>query len=276
MGQVTNPYEVDLVRFGEATSRKMALRFLPPLMELSDHRGIFIYHWKLFELAFQLPDPRAFPAMGPFPPEDAERLNRYLEMCERLAKSRLWTYPTTWTESFENTSMIDRPDDETLTGIVTGFRQVYRDDDASFGRAKNLLMKRSRILREPVRTRTVDGLKVWGDAAAKLEKAGIGHYADAAAALRYRGAPLSELSLDEGARYSTLDEMFEVFGYGDLIHWDKKRRNERARIRENLDLEVMFMGDFLELLMGYSMLALGFSAIVKAALRTAASSSLGG
>lgn len=245
-------------------------------MDLSDHHRIFIYHWKLFELTFQLPDPRGFPALGPFEAAEEVRLRRYIEMCQRMARSRLWTYPTSWTHSFDGNSTIDRPDDELLTGIVTGFRQIYRDPDASFKRVKNLLAKQTRILREPLRHSTLQGLTSWADAASKLEKAGIGHYADEASALRDRGEPISQLRLDPGTNWLSLDDSFELFGYGDLIHWGEENRQKRAFIRDSPSSEVLFMSGFLELLMGYSMLAIGFSPIVEAALLPAKASTLRG
>lgn len=249
---------------------KRPLMFRPPMMELASNGSNFIFWWKLLAFVFEPPDPSRFPALGPFSPQETRVLQRFVHACEQLATSRLINYPIKSKLQFgqgtTEESFIDRPDDEVMRGALTLFRQIYvGSEPASFGTVKNIIARRARDSAGERGAEALRQIAVWVKAHSDLERAPLPMIADEAVMAFQDGRERAEVDWPDFMRPRVL---VETYAYGDFIHWGE-RVDERQAFGSSPTMEVMAMGDLLDVICGFGHLYMGFARAVEQAMNGA-------
>jgi hypothetical protein len=249
-----------------AAALKRPLVFRPPLMDLATTPRNFIFWWKLLNYVFDLPTPALFPSLGPFSPDEARVLQRFVHSSEQLATSRLINHPVKWQlrggQGVDSEGYIDRPDDEVMRGALTLFRQIYVGSElASFGVVKNILARRS-LERGEAGTEALRQIRMWAQAHSDLERAPLPTLADEAVIACEEGREPGPADWPEDLRPDTL---IKTYAYGDFIHWGD-RAQDRQAYASSVAMDVLTMSHLLDVVCGFSHLYMGFALVVNQAL----------
>lgn len=212
-------------------SQKIELQFDPPMMSLGTRSRGFIYWWKMIQYVYALPNPFEFPYVGTFSSADTRVLQRFVRICEEVARSRLVNYPTAWSISLDpspggdKTSFIDAPDSEVMRAGAVTFRQLFKgSEQASFNVVRNLVARQVNQLGAQAPAGAGETLRAWRVAHTEMSAAPLPHIADEASTAMWQRRARKKPDLPD---VMSTHNLAEVFSYGDLIHW-----GEHAATRE--------------------------------------------
>lgn len=258
------PGTVPITSFSvEEAVQNGTFRWAPVLIERSPRPTALYLMWRSFQFVFdEIDDPRSFPPL-PAPPtvEDMTVFRRYIVAAEELAESELFC---------ADDSMSVRIDDETGAEEVTsrftskeitrGFAVLLRqfdssDEPASFQRASGRLRKLSGEMIDSHERRRCQQIDAWRKAQGVLQTTELPRLA------RRKIAPAMEYGSDHPPTY-----YLSTYNYGELIHWDRGRETLAAWEADAFDQAHQRMA-FLEAAIGLAYVYIGFSEVVRTAIR---------
>jgi hypothetical protein len=237
------------------------LPYPPPLVGLATRPEAFQFQWNLLWAAFHLPDPAEFPPLMLADDGDICTLSRYSLTARRLASTTVLNSAEKATITVMNTSAgqvvstesVSSPHDATVGFSVT-FRQLFANaEPASFSVVRNLVGRRNHEIADDRSAERQRILEAWRSAHADLLNAPLKIIAFG----RHHGA--TTVPVRSGQK--TPRELVEIFNYGELIHWDK-RRDAFNDLNDTEAHAALNRLNFLEAAAGLSHLYLGFSVLV--------------
>ncbi|MGO9153849.1 hypothetical protein [Mycobacterium sp.] len=241
------------------------LAFDPPLQQYGWDGGKgFRHHWEKLDYVFNLPDPYAFPQI-PLQGEDRAGVERYIEMCRRLAgfsiindDSRLSVGKNPATNDWY-VRVVDYPSDESFLGASAAFRQLHNDGEpACFTNAHNALFKAMKTLADDQQAAIKGMVLQWRAARGKL----MNHTLQTLTALK-----ASNATLDKPVSYGNVnpDELIRTFNYGDSLHFGDAR-DELDNLLADPFHEAYYKYSGLISIVGLSHLYFGFAVLLDRAL----------
>jgi hypothetical protein len=236
-------------------------RFAPPLIDRSPRPKALYVVWRAFQFVFdEIDDPATFPPIQvPLPDDALDICRRYVAAAEDLAESELLCGDD------EITIRWDRDDGESVESrftskeITRGFSVLLRqfdsnDERASFHNVYRALSTASAATTDSHAQRRARHLEGWLQARRLLQKAEIQRLAR------------RKMGMEFGNEHPP-SFYFRVFNYGDLLHYGK-HRGVLAGWSEN-DLQRHRFG-FVEAAASVALIYVGFSELVRTAVRQAA------
>ncbi|MBL3737096.1 hypothetical protein [Mycobacteroides abscessus] len=270
LNPLLNIITLDLVPY-EGTIHPYPLAFDPPLIEHATTdagRKGFRHIWEKLNYAFALPDPTQFPGLPALTAEDRVILERFVQMCRRLAgysaindDSRL-SYK--FNGSIENTEYnIDYPSEESFAAAAVCFRQLHSGREAApFDKAKGRLSKAVQQLPEKHRSSANDILEQWKAARGKLMTELLDTIVcrKAAPPNPPPNFPISYYNIHP-------EDLITTFQYGDVIHFTDRRENLKT-LTENSTNAAYYRYAVLLAITALSHLYFGFALLIEAAMST--------
>lgn len=245
------------------------LNFPPPLAHLGSDPSTFAYQWQHLTYAFNLPDPALFPAiLGELPAEDLRRLRRFVEVCEKVAAYTVVAHkggitlnsdgPGSW--SLE----VNEADDEATVGFSVRFRQLHSSSagDPDFSVVINLLNQYARQFTDDQTQERLDILAQWKKARAQLMNRPLQNIV-CRMVLEKGGCT----DIEAHEMYGDVEptQLFNLFNYGELIHFGKHSDNYDKMAAEP-DMEAIQQNNFMIAMLGLVHLYFGFSEVIRSAI----------
>ena len=245
-------------------------RFPPPMRDLAEDQAGWDYWWSMLGYAFDMKPPAEFPLTSPIPTfsaEDDSRLQRYIDVCEKIARSTALNSDAGMTVSQakpgeEPTVTSSFSPEDAEAGFTAYFRQLYDNDTAGFNQAMRIL-----IAAYPDETMPENAeLRVWGKAAGRLRgrsviRATIERLAENGeiAAASIAGDTYPDTQPPEQAISERM--------YAEQLHWNpQKVATVQARHRNDAYLEPAARLEYMTAAAGLSHLYMGFAEVVRRVL----------
>lgn len=245
------------------------LPYNPPGIDKATGRPRHFHFWwrRLSYIFDDLPNPYRFPSLSAHVNADErDVLERYVHTTDALAGSSFMAAVI---------SVDGRPDDanegivvetnfpnaDVQAGFAALLRQCHNSDgeQASFGRATNILGRASHRAGDPDHPKRTAFLRRWRKAEAELRRR-------SARDLMYDKFIKAEgwRVFEKAWRPPPPDELFGTYQYGDLIHWDRDRHVAIRSLTEHDAAMQRFA--FFEAAMGLAHLYIGCGEAVRSAL----------
>lgn len=206
------------------------LPFPPPGIEHGTNEDAFGLYWRVLDYVFALPDPKDFPALpGSLDGSDQETVDRFIETRRDLAAS-------TMLNSVDDAIQVAVDDDNSEGHVTAQFSR--RDSQAGFA----VLLRHCHSDKEPARFARVadiiwqanerrhDGdydrrravLQQWRRAAGQLQQKSLDQL------MREKLAREEAMTILDYPEQWTPSSLLSAFNYGDLLHWDERKRKTIA------------------------------------------------
>jgi hypothetical protein len=240
-----------------------------PLSEKAPNPEGFAFWWTMMETVFELPNPAEFPPFS-LPPKTADRqvLERFIHAAEEISQSQLLSEGGGMTVNFTPDGIENVETDFVTSEITRGFttllRQMHsneKSDPARFVRVLEILKQTNERGKDELMGERDRLLGLWRKARASLLqetlKVRVGQK------LRDQGRMPPGIPGEGGMSPQTL---ITAYQYGDLIHWGHPRSVIEDIADDPFESAHQQM-NFMEAVSGLAHLYMGFSVLVKAALR---------
>ena len=243
-------------------------RWEPVLIDRSPRPKALYLMWRAFQYVFDdIDDPRAFRPLSDAPTEDLTIFRGYIDAAEQLAESELLCgsdgYTFSWRAATETAAERQEVEssftsDEITHGFAALLRQFDSDDEpASFRQVSGRLRGLSAETSDSHAGRRLKQIDAWRWAEGKLHGAELHRLA------RRKLTPGVEIGNPDPPTY-----YLSAYNYGELIHWDRGRETLAAWEKDPFWRAHERMA-FLEAATSLAYVYIGFSEIVRAALRSA-------
>lgn len=207
----------------ESLAMDTDIGFAPPGSDLSSDPEGFVYHWRMIQFVFRLPDPAAMPPLPASEPNAAglKAIRRFSQEADDLVRSQFLAYLTSLDVQVtqgEESVFFDAPPSENERGFAVHRRQFYgADERASFRRVADIAwLANEQAADEHVDTRKIV-LKNWRQAEKKLRHRSVNVWVGLKLVREGRmGGPVP----DQDA--PSVQQLISAFSHGDLIHWGDK------------------------------------------------------
>jgi hypothetical protein len=243
------------------------LQFPAPLAEHGSEPEPFEFWWKQLAFVFELPDPRTFPELpAPLTDERQAIVDRYIAVAEDLARSRvIGAVDDGFTvriddNTDETAEVLARlPSKEIQLGFAGLLRQLdSKEELASFSKTCDALWFAADAAQDEHHSRRLHQLKAWRRAAGQLHANSLNQL------LR------KKLVSEHGFRVLAYEEvhapqyLLSAYGYGDLLHWGRKRDVVAAFEADELSAAEQ-RSAFLAGAIGLTHIYMGFAVLARAA-----------
>lgn len=252
-----------------STMLPQPLRFPPPYADSSANPSGYTYWWQLFKIVFDLPDPRRFPTLSGFSPDELTVIRRYITCCEELSESTLLSSQGGVSVSVkrapdgtqEEKVTAKFPPREAIRGTTVLWRQLYSAEErASYSKVRKIIGRRIHNTQDSEHDRRDEVQRRWNWAQGQLRAYLLTFLADRAACQAQGWS--TDMLPNADVKPEVLVKLFQ---YGDLIHWGEGAE-ELGRLSDDEFKRAWNTMHYLEIVTQLSHFYLGYSLIAKAAI----------
>ena len=243
------------------------LTFTPPMIGLAQSPKGFIYHWKIIQRVFDLPNPANFPPLGinSLTTDEHASAHRYIQTAKDLASSSFISSEARVDGSIENgevqVTASGFPSREVFVGFSTLFRQLYSaSDPCSFQNVKSILGRANTTAADSASTQRQQLLKKWGSAEGRMK----GYSLTELLAMQLEKEGSWSANMTPRLHDLNPQQLISLYFSGDVMHWGSER-DKLALFKAESDISAARELDFMAALIAFSHIYIGFAVLAQAA-----------
>jgi hypothetical protein len=214
-----------------------------------------------------LPDPASVPQISSaaFSDDEAEAINRYLELAPDLAEASLFAAGEEFSVSLDDEDgseaiKVTKSARDITAGYLVTWRQFYAQEPGSFDAVKGYLIREAR------NTPAFEPIKAWSKAHNRLKGAHLEHLV--LVGLADRGdipANVPHASTHDPATVENPQILIGKQLYGDLVHWGDKRA-ALAALAEDQFMVAWERFNAISAALAFGYIYLGFAGVLASAV----------
>jgi hypothetical protein len=248
----------------EGLLENLPLPFEPPLIQLADEPVGYRYWWRQIVYVFDIDDPRLAPALpSPLPPEDLERVERFVSTSRDLAQSGVVSSVGGAKISIDDATgqesvVADFPRRDLQAGFTTFLRQCQGPkDEARFDAVYRQLERAAAGASDTRAKERLRQLDVWRGVVNAARKKSLNQL------VRDRLVAEEDWKIWDYQEPVRPEEIVRRLNYGDLIHWGKTR-DMIAKPSEDESEAAMQRTEFFNAALGLAHISIGFGEFARA------------